>query len=163
MSNGPAGGPAAARATRCLLALEAAPQAAPTPPAACLAGLCLVVQAWFEASNRGAIHASLLALYGWGGWLVAAGLMPLSVMVSGIGFTFSLTYATQAGAAVGVVGRFRGPCTPAVSEHGLLDRQLCMADACAALYHHSSCIAQLGEPHIRLSAHPLVDLPSRAL
>jgi len=52
-------------------------------------------KAWFEASNRGAIHASLLALYAWGGWLVSAGLMPLRVMVSGIGFTFSLMYATQ--------------------------------------------------------------------
>lgn len=52
-------------------------------------------KAWFEASNRGAIHASLLALYAWGGWLVAHGLMPLRVMVSGIGFTFSLMYATQ--------------------------------------------------------------------
>jgi ATP-binding cassette subfamily B (MDR/TAP) protein 10 len=49
----------------------------------------------FEASNRGAIHASLLALYAWGGWLVSKGLMPLSVLVSGIGFTFSLMYATQ--------------------------------------------------------------------
>jgi hypothetical protein len=55
----------------------------------------LYAQAWFEASNRGAIHASLLALYCWGGWLVSNGLMPLRVMVSGIGFTFSLLYATQ--------------------------------------------------------------------
>jgi len=38
---------------------------------------------------------SLLALYGWGGWLVSTGLMPLRVMISGIGFTFSLLYATQ--------------------------------------------------------------------
>ena len=52
-------------------------------------------KAWFEASNRGAIHLSLLALYAWGGWLVSNGLMPLRVMVSGIGFTFSLMYATQ--------------------------------------------------------------------
>ena len=52
-------------------------------------------KSWFEASNRGAIHASLLALYAWGGWLVSAGLMPLRVMISAIGFTFSLTYATQ--------------------------------------------------------------------
>lgn len=52
-------------------------------------------QAWFEATNRGAIHMSLLALYAWGGWLVNAGLMPLRVMISGIGFTFSLLYATQ--------------------------------------------------------------------
>jgi len=52
-------------------------------------------KAWFEATNRGAIHLSLLALYGWGGWLVSTGLMPLRVMISGIGFTFSLLYATQ--------------------------------------------------------------------
>ncbi|KAG2498202.1 hypothetical protein HYH03_003955 [Edaphochlamys debaryana] len=52
-------------------------------------------KAWFETANRGAIHASLLCLYAWGGWLVAAGLMPLRVMVSGIGFTFSLMYAVQ--------------------------------------------------------------------
>ncbi|KAG1652896.1 hypothetical protein FOA52_003936, partial [Chlamydomonas sp. UWO 241] len=49
----------------------------------------------FEASNRGAIHASLLALYAWGGWLVQQGYMQLGVLISGIGFTFSLMYATQ--------------------------------------------------------------------
>ncbi len=47
-------------------------------------------KAWFEASNRGAIHASLLALYAWGGWLVAQGTMPLRILLSAIGFTFSL-------------------------------------------------------------------------
>ena len=52
-------------------------------------------KALFEATNRGAIHASLLALYSWGGILVAQGLMPLGVLISGLGFTFSLTYATQ--------------------------------------------------------------------
>lgn len=52
-------------------------------------------KAWFETSNRAAIHASLLALYAWGGWLVAKGLMPVRVLVSGIGFTFSLMYAVQ--------------------------------------------------------------------
>ena len=52
-------------------------------------------KALFEATNRGAIHASLLALYSWGGLLVAKGLMPLGVLISGLGFTFSLTYATQ--------------------------------------------------------------------
>ena len=31
----------------------------------------------------------------WGGLLVAKGLMPLGVLISGLGFTFSLTYATQ--------------------------------------------------------------------
>ncbi|GLC41551.1 hypothetical protein PLESTB_000702900 [Pleodorina starrii] len=52
-------------------------------------------KAWFESANRGAIHASLLALYAWGGWLVSSGLMPVRVLVSGIGFTFSLMYAVQ--------------------------------------------------------------------
>lgn len=52
-------------------------------------------KALFEATNRGAIHASLLALYSWGGLLVSKGLMPLGVLISGLGFTFSLTYATQ--------------------------------------------------------------------
>ncbi len=46
-------------------------------------------------TRRGAIHASLLALYAWGGWLVSTGLMPVRVLVSGIGFTFSLMYAVQ--------------------------------------------------------------------
>eukprot|EP00798_Chlamydomonas_sp_ICE-L_P020428 gene20428-27216_t len=52
-------------------------------------------KSWFEASNRAAIHASLLTLYGWGGWLVSQGLLPIGVLITGIGFTFSLTYATQ--------------------------------------------------------------------
>ncbi|GAX74240.1 hypothetical protein CEUSTIGMA_g1689.t1 [Chlamydomonas eustigma] len=52
-------------------------------------------KAVFEATNRGAIHASLLVLYSWGGLLVAQGLMPLGVLISGLGFTYSLTYATQ--------------------------------------------------------------------
>lgn len=61
-----------------------------------LAGLAFAdAKSWFEATNRGAIHASLLALYGWGGWLVSEGIMPLRVLISGIGFTFSLMYATQ--------------------------------------------------------------------
>eukprot|EP00877_Chromochloris_zofingiensis_P003375 jgi/Chrzof1/13038/Cz07g17170.t1 len=49
----------------------------------------------FEAINRGAIHASLLMLYAWGGWLVSKGIMPVGMLVTGIGFTFSLMYATQ--------------------------------------------------------------------
>ncbi|GLI67398.1 hypothetical protein VaNZ11_011584 [Volvox africanus] len=55
-------------------------------------------KAWFESANRSAIHASLLALYAWGGWLVSSGLMPVRVLVSGIGFTFSLMYAVQGSA-----------------------------------------------------------------
>ncbi|KAK9792243.1 hypothetical protein WJX73_005289 [Symbiochloris irregularis] len=48
-----------------------------------------------ESLNRGAIHVSLLALYGYGGWLVSRGLMPLRVLLSAIGFTFSLVFASQ--------------------------------------------------------------------
>ncbi|CAK0787986.1 hypothetical protein CVIRNUC_011208 [Coccomyxa viridis] len=48
-----------------------------------------------ESLNRGAIHASLLALYGLGGYLVSRGLMPLRVLLSAVGFTFSLVFATQ--------------------------------------------------------------------
>ena len=54
-------------------------------------------QSWFEASNRGAIHASMLVLYAWGGYLVTQGLMPIGVLVSGIGFTYSLMYSAQVG------------------------------------------------------------------
>lgn len=49
----------------------------------------------FEATNRLVIHLSLLSLFAWGGWLVSRGLMAVGVLVSGIGFTFSLMYATQ--------------------------------------------------------------------
>lgn len=52
-------------------------------------------KASFEATNRMAIHLSLLTLYAWGGWLVSQGIMPVGILVSGIGFTFSLMYATQ--------------------------------------------------------------------
>jgi ATP-binding cassette subfamily B (MDR/TAP) protein 10 len=48
-----------------------------------------------ESLNRAAVHASLLSLYGLGGWLVNKGLMPFRVLASAIGFTFSLTFATQ--------------------------------------------------------------------
>lgn len=44
---------------------------------------------------RGAIHLSLLAVYGYGGWLVSKGLLPLRVLLSAIGYTFSLVFATQ--------------------------------------------------------------------
>ena len=48
-----------------------------------------------EIFCRGAIHLSLLALYGLGGYLVNRGLMPLRVLLSAVGFTFSLVFATQ--------------------------------------------------------------------
>lgn len=52
-------------------------------------------KALLECLNRGAIHFSLLALYGLGGYLVNTGLIPLRILLSAIGFTFSLTFATQ--------------------------------------------------------------------
>jgi ATP-binding cassette subfamily B (MDR/TAP) protein 10 len=52
-------------------------------------------KALLESLNRGAIHFSLLALYGLGGYLVNTGLMPVGTLLSAIGFTFSLVFATQ--------------------------------------------------------------------
>jgi hypothetical protein len=53
------------------------------------------VLTWFLHAHRAAIHASLLALYGLGGYLVSRELMPIRVLLSAIGFTFSLVFATQ--------------------------------------------------------------------
>lgn len=44
---------------------------------------------------RGAVHASLLAVYSWGGWLVAHGLLPVRLLLSAIGYTFALIFSTQ--------------------------------------------------------------------
>ena len=44
---------------------------------------------------RAAVHLSLLALYGVGGFLVSRNLIPIRVLLSAIGFTFSLVFATQ--------------------------------------------------------------------
>lgn len=52
-------------------------------------------KARLEGSNRLAIHLSLLALFGLGGPLVRKGLLPYGVLVTAIGFTFSLVYASQ--------------------------------------------------------------------
>lgn len=52
-------------------------------------------KAMLESLNRGAIHVSLLSLYGYGGWLVNTGRMPVSTLLAAIGFTFSLVFATQ--------------------------------------------------------------------
>jgi ATP-binding cassette subfamily B (MDR/TAP) protein 10 len=52
-------------------------------------------KALLECLNRGAIHASLLALYAFGGYLVNQQLIPLRILLSAIGFTFSLIFATQ--------------------------------------------------------------------
>ena len=48
-----------------------------------------------EAMSRGAVHASLLLLYGLGGLLVRQNLLPAGVLLSAVGFTYSLVYATQ--------------------------------------------------------------------
>jgi ATP-binding cassette subfamily B (MDR/TAP) protein 10 len=64
--------------------------------AAAAAGLGFAgAKATLESLNRAAIHASLVALYALGGALVHAGLMPVRTLVSAIGFTFSLTFASQ--------------------------------------------------------------------
>lgn len=48
--------------------------------------------------NRSATHMSLLALYALGGHLVNSKLLPVGVLVTAIGFTFSLVFGTQVGA-----------------------------------------------------------------
>lgn len=45
--------------------------------------------------RRGAVHASLLAVYSWGGFLVARGLLPVRLLLSAIGYTFALIFSTQ--------------------------------------------------------------------
>lgn len=52
-------------------------------------------KALLECLNRGAVHLSLLFLYGLGGYLVNTGLMPIRTLLSAVGFTFSLIFATQ--------------------------------------------------------------------
>lgn len=52
-------------------------------------------QSEFRCKCRFAVHLSLLALYGLGGWLVSNQLMPIRTLLSAIGFTFSLVFATQ--------------------------------------------------------------------
>ena len=48
-----------------------------------------------EVLFRTAVHCSLFALYALGGWLVQRKLLPIRVLLSAIGFTFSLVFATQ--------------------------------------------------------------------
>ncbi|GAB4821670.1 hypothetical protein N2152v2_008716 [Parachlorella kessleri] len=52
-------------------------------------------RATLEGVNRGAVHASLLCLYAFGGRLVTAGLMPVSTLVTAMSFTWALIYSTQ--------------------------------------------------------------------
>jgi ABC-type multidrug transport system fused ATPase/permease subunit len=51
-------------------------------------------KAGLEAASRAAVHASLLATYVLGSKLVAASLIQPGVMLTAIGFTYSLVYAT---------------------------------------------------------------------
>jgi ATP-binding cassette subfamily B (MDR/TAP) protein 8 len=57
--------------------------------------MLLFLQSTLEAVNRLAIHISLLVLYALGGWLISNGYMSLKTLMAGIGFTFSLIFASQ--------------------------------------------------------------------
>ncbi|GMH42099.1 hypothetical protein BSKO_10018 [Bryopsis sp. KO-2023] len=48
-----------------------------------------------ERSNRLAVHLSLMLLFGLGGPLVRQQVLPYGILVTSIGFTFSLVYASQ--------------------------------------------------------------------
>ncbi len=50
--------------------------------------------------QRSSTHLSLLALYALGGHLVNNRLLPVGVLVTAIGFTFSLVFATQVGGRI---------------------------------------------------------------
>lgn len=52
-------------------------------------------KAMLEGIQRSSTHLSLLALYALGGHLVNSRLLPVGVLVTAIGFTFSLVFATQ--------------------------------------------------------------------
>eukprot|EP00210_Caulerpa_lentillifera_P005708 g5459.t1 len=48
-----------------------------------------------EAVNRSAVHFSLLVLFWYGGSLVRQGLLPYRMLVTSIGYVFSIVYASQ--------------------------------------------------------------------
>ena len=56
---------------------------------------CPLLQTGPATGCRGAVHASLLAVYSWGGFLVARGLLPVRLLLSAIGYTFALIFSTQ--------------------------------------------------------------------
>ena len=58
-----------------------------------------------EALTRAGIHASLLALFALGGALVRAGLLPPGVLLTAVGFTYSLVYAVAGLVATVADGR----------------------------------------------------------
>ena len=93
------------------------------------------------------MHASLLALYSLGGWLVARGALPLRVLLSAIGFTFSLVFATQ-----GCVQSFSDlqRATASLSRQGV--RRICcmLVRRVTAAFQ---CVAEAaGWMHVRLVA-----------
>lgn len=70
-------------------------RAACTSPDSCL---CSWLRRLLTAGiQRSSTHLSLLALYALGGHLVNSRLLPVGVLVTAIGFTFSLVFATQVG------------------------------------------------------------------
>lgn len=52
-------------------------------------------KARLESLSRFAIYSSLILLYAYGGNLVVSGRMPVKSLIAGIGYTFSLVFATQ--------------------------------------------------------------------
>ena len=52
-------------------------------------------KASLESLSRFAIYSSLIMLYTYGGLLVVNGAMPVRSLIAGIGYTFSLVFATQ--------------------------------------------------------------------
>lgn len=52
-------------------------------------------KALVEALNRSAVHVSLLVLFWYGGALVRQGLLPYRMLVTAIGYVFSLVFAIQ--------------------------------------------------------------------
>lgn len=99
-------------------------------------------KAWLEAANRGSIHLSLLIMFGLGGWLILQGHMPLRVMLTGIGFTYSLMYATQVRAGPTVA-----PCGHSSDTHGRV----------AALPFRCGCGVSAERGEARRSMHGLED------
>ena len=87
---------------------------------------------------RAAVHLSLLALYGLGGWLVSNQLMPIRTLLSAIGFTFSLVFATQ-----GVVQTFTDARRAIVSLHrwGCTTPPSLQECACTKIWNRFSSIS----------------------
>lgn len=101
------------------------------------------------------MHISLLALYGLGGWLVHKELMPIRTLLSAIGFTFSLVFATQG--AVQTFAELRRATAamrrsvsdfPRIRTHASLPHALPVPCACSGTHSQSSqltCSAVRGQ------------------